>query len=177
MSFDLDPDTFADLLAEPLGARPDVVACDGGLVVRDPLPLKVTITQGEADARYDVRCLAVMGQVPLGLAYMAVNAVNQGTACGAPARVAARPDGLHLVVEQAVYGPIRPGAEFPHAIRSVLDGVLAVGSQIEELRGMFTAVAQANDAAGPPSPAPAEQPPAEPAPPVPTRAPATPGYL
>ena len=46
MTFLLEPDSVAELLAPALDARPDVVVLRDGVLVGDPLPLKVPSIPG-----------------------------------------------------------------------------------------------------------------------------------
>ena len=143
MDFTLDPTTLANLLTEPLGTRPKVISLDDGVLVSDPLPLKVVVAPSPSGCGFEVHCVLGVGNLSRGVAFMAANAVNLA-AGSARVRVFAEGDDVTVVADMPVYGPIQPAFEFAHAIEVVLESLSAFGENIDRLSHMLDAVATAD---------------------------------
>lgn len=146
MSFTLTADNLADALAPHLEARPEVTVLGDRLLVGAPLSMKVTVQASQLPLNYDVRCLVGLGGLPLHLALMAANEVSLGSGTSARTRVFPNGDGISLLVEAGISGPIVPGEEFARAIQVVLDGVAAfdrAARGLTRLTSVFAAAEQA----------------------------------
>lgn len=133
-----DTAAMADLLEEPLGARPTVTAMSKGLLVGDPLPLKVALVPSPSGFGIEVRCVLVLGDLPVGMALMAANQINLGDGSGR-ARVTHDGEDLLLVSELPVY-PIQPGREISDAFDVVLGSARGFTQAAKEIRETFEAV-------------------------------------
>lgn len=177
MTFALTAESLADALEPHMEERPQTVATPNGVVVADPLSLRVVVQPAPLPGHFDVRCFQQLGDVPIGVVFMAANSVNFGSDSGARARVLQDEDGLTVLIENGVCGPITPGQDFAMAIQSVLGGVHAFGQAAAHYRAMVAAIAGAAAEDAPAEPAPSTPPPASAEPAPGPAAALTPGYI
>lgn len=113
MPFTLTAENLADALAPHLDVRPEVAVSGDRLVVGAPLDLKVVVEPASLPHHFDVRCIVVLNGLPLRLALMAANEATLGGSSGARARILSDEDGLNVLVESGVCGPLVPGDSSP----------------------------------------------------------------
>lgn len=143
MSFTLTPQGLAEILEPALDDHPTVVPFRDGVMVEDPLRLKVSVHPRPDGHGYQVRCSVRADDVRPGAAFLSANAVNL-TGARAPVSVTPVGDDVLVVSETTVFGPIQPTAEFASAIDAVIDTIEGFAKQLKSIQSMLDAVLDAD---------------------------------